>query len=142
MMLPKSIKYLTRWIRLFPTLCNVSTMLSFNWICQSCDNLTRKQKEVRKISVLIKKLKTRSTRKNKSLVEYKTVTDVSLLLRGSWVPLLFTETAHEIERNMIKYWQISKIHQYFLRTNIFKVITDIRKQLKNVQVNLYLLKAN
>ena len=65
-------------------------------------------------------MKTRSTKK--PLVEYKTVTDVSSLLTGNWFLLVFTETAPEVERNKIEYWQSSKAYIYFLKTNIFKVI--------------------
>ena len=50
---------------------------------------------------------------------------------------VFTKTAPEYEKNKIKKWKISKIHQNSLKTNMFKVITDIRKQLKNVSRFVY-----
>ena len=41
--------------------------------------------------------------KKTPLVEYKTVTNIKLLLRGSRVPSVFTESAApEVERNNIK----------------------------------------
>ena len=35
-------------------------------------------------------------------------------------------TVPEDERKNMKYWQSSKNNWYFLKTNIFKIITDIR----------------
>ena len=51
---------------------------------------------------------------------------MNLKLKGSRFLPVFIETAPEVERKKIKSWQSSKIHRYFLKTNIFEVITDIR----------------
>ena len=48
------------------------------------------------------KLKTRNTKIKKPLVEYKTVTNINLLLTRSRFLPVFTETAPEFEINMIK----------------------------------------
>ena len=50
-----------------------------------------------------KKLKTGNTRKEKPLGEYKTVIEVDLLLRGSWVPIFFY---WDCERSWEKYDKI------------------------------------
>ena len=49
-------------------------------------------------------MKTRSTKKEKSLVEYKTIPDVNRYLTGSLLlsVSVFPETAPEVERNKIK----------------------------------------
>ena len=71
------------------------------------------------------KLKTRSTKIMKHLVEYKTLADIYLLLKESHFPKFFTETAPELERkkkNNCKF----KNSPIFFKKYIFKVLTDIR----------------
>ena len=48
------------------------------------------------------KLKRHSTKIEKTLVEYKTVTNINLETAGSQFLPVFTETTLEIERNKIK----------------------------------------
>ena len=91
--------------------------------------MTRKQNELIKIAITIKNIRKTDDAKYKirtKIVECKTVTDINLKLTTSWFPLVFTETTIEVERIKIKYRQSSKIHQYFLKTNLFEVILVIR----------------
>ena len=53
-------------------------------------------------SKIKEKLKTLSTKKEKPLVEYKTVADINLEITGSQFLPVFTETTLESERNNIK----------------------------------------
>ena len=62
----------------------------------------------------------------KTLIEDKTSSHNMFSLPQIWFLPEFTEAAAEVERNRIKYWPSSKIHRYFLKTNMFKVITDTR----------------
>ena len=73
-----------------------------------------------------KKMKTRSTKIEKPFVEYKTVTEIDIEKTGIQFLPVSTEVTLEFERNKIKKWQSLKVHQYFLKTKILKVITDIR----------------
>ena len=41
----------------FPTLCIFFSMFSLNWICQYCDNSTRKQNELLKNAIMLKNKK-------------------------------------------------------------------------------------
>ena len=61
---------------------------------------------------------TRSIKVRKTLVEYKTNSNNNLLLKQNRFLPVFTEAAPEVERKKVKQWQSSKIHRYFLKTNI------------------------
>ena len=68
----------------------------------------------------------RSIKTEKPLAEYRTLTDINKLLTGNQFSPVFTETEPEVGRSRIKHWQSSRIHQYFLITNIFKDIANVR----------------
>ena len=79
---PKSINYSTSTLTYtdmrFLKLCIVPTMLFFNWTSQKCETLARKQRNHKICNYGKKKLKTRSTKIKKPLVQYETITDISL----------------------------------------------------------------
>ena len=75
---------------------------------------------------IVKKMKTRSIKTKRPLIEHNTVTDNNLKPTGNPFLPVFAETAPEVQRKKIKELRSSKINRYFLKTNIFKVITDIR----------------
>ena len=58
--------------------------------------------EITKYVIKLKNKKTRSIKTKRPLVEYKTVTNINLLLTGNRFLPVFTETALEVERNNIK----------------------------------------
>ena len=78
----------------------------FKWSCQKCDILKKKQNELIKYAIMIKKikeeLKTRSTKIKKTLVEKITSTDINLYITGGLFPPVFSETAPEVERTKKK----------------------------------------
>ena len=75
---------------------------------------------------MLKKMKARSIKTKRPLIEHNTVTDNNLKATGNPCLPVFAETAPKVQRNKIKGLRSSKINQYFFKTNIFKVITDIR----------------
>ena len=86
-------------------------MLSFIRIC---DNSTRKQNmgKICNLAIFIskikKKLKTRSIKTKRPLVEHKTVTDSYLYPARNQFLSVFTQTVPEFERTKIKYSRYSK----------------------------------
>ena len=82
-------------------------------------------------------MKTGRIKTKKLLVDIKTATDINLYITGNCFPPVFTETAAEVDGNQTKSRQNSKIHQYSLKTNIFKVIIDIRYQMKKLSRFIY-----
>ena len=75
---------------------------------------------------MLKKSKRRIIKTKKPLVKHYSLTHRKLF------SAFLTDTASEVVRNQIKYWQSSKINRCSLKTNLFKVITDIREQLKKM----------
>ena len=114
-------------------------MFSFNWTCQKCDTLTRNQNELIKYAIIIKKikekLKTRSSKIKKSLVENKIVIDINLYNTGNLFPPVFFEITPELREIRKNSGKVQKFTDIFSKKKyIFKVVT--------VKVLLYLLKNN
>ena len=87
--------------------------------------MSRKQYELTKYAIMIKKmkkkLKKRSTKIKKPLVEYTNLADKNLYITGvtgGLFPSIFTETVPEFERNKKNLWQSSKIHCQLLKKTL------------------------
>ena len=70
-----------------------------------------------------KKMKSCCIKTKKLLVKYEIVTKSNLQLTKNGFWPIFIETMQKLRE---KNWQSSKIHRHFLKTNIVKVVRDIR----------------
>ena len=74
-----------------------------------------------KFAILLKKkekLRTHSTKIMKHLVEFKTLADIYLFIKGSRFPIIFTENAPKVERKKKNNGKVQKFTDLFSK-NIY-----------------------
>ena len=68
----------------------------------------------------------------KHLVELKTLADIYLLIKGSQIPSVFTETAPEVERKKKNNGKVQKLTDFFQKIYIQSLNRHLITSEKNV----------